>query len=143
MGARKLTTSRPDSSPTPTPRSLVFWRARCTTSGSMSSRRTISPVSRASGATRASFCTRRSTSAVGAYDLGSTQNDHENAAVVDGLRKAGFTAQMNVLAASVTRDLEAQAKLPGIFVQGCGATINRLPQFTSEQIARPENRYAG
>src|SRR5438309_6278144 len=31
----------------------------------------------------------------------------------------------------------------GIFVQGCGATLNRLPQFTSVQIARVENHYAG
>src|SRR5262249_11756931 len=48
-----------------------------------------------------------------------------------------------VLAAAVTRDLEAQAKLPGIFVQGCGATFNRLQQFTSDQLARPENRWSG
>ncbi len=79
----------------------------------------------------------------GVWDLGSTQNDHENAAVVDGLRRAGFNAQMNVLPATATRDLETQAKLPGLFVQGCGATLNRLAQFTSAQVARPENHWAG
>ena len=50
---------------------------------------------------------------------------------------------MNVLPATATRDLETQAKLPGLFVQGCGGTLNRLQQFTSAQLARPENRWSG
>ncbi len=76
-------------------------------------------------------------------NLGSTQNSQENAAVTDGLRRAGFNAQMNVLPATTTRDLEAQGKLSGVFIQGCGSTLDRLDQFTSSQIARPENHWGG
>ena len=76
-------------------------------------------------------------------NLGSTQNSQENAVVTDGLRRAGFPAQMNVLPSSATRDFEAQGKLTGVFIQGCGSTLDRLDQFTSSQIARPETHWAG
>jgi ABC-type transport system substrate-binding protein len=76
-------------------------------------------------------------------NLGSAQNSQENSVVSDGLRRAGFNAQINVLPANATRDYEAQGKLSGIFIQGCGATLDRLEQFTSSQVARPENHWGG
>jgi peptide/nickel transport system substrate-binding protein len=76
-------------------------------------------------------------------NLGSAQNSQENGVVSDGLRRAGFNAQMNVLPATATRDYEAQGKLSGVFIQGCGSTLDRLDQFTSSQIARAENHWGG
>jgi peptide/nickel transport system substrate-binding protein len=76
-------------------------------------------------------------------NLGSAQNSQENGVITDGLRRAGFNAQMNVLPATATRDYEAQGKLSGVFIQGCGATLDRLEQFTSSQIARQENHWGG
>jgi peptide/nickel transport system substrate-binding protein len=68
------------------------------------------------------------------------KNEQEAATYVDSLRRAGFDANQRILPAAQIADPETRSLLPGLQIRGGG---DRHVVYTSEQIARPENRWRG
>jgi peptide/nickel transport system substrate-binding protein len=75
-----------------------------------------------------------------ATDGGAT-NERENSIFVDSLKRAGVDASSRVVPVAQLRDTQARALLPGLSTGGMPQ--NRLDQFTSANIPRPENRWQG
>lgn len=75
-----------------------------------------------------------------ATDGGAT-NERENSIFVDSLRRAGVDASAKVVPVAQLRDTQARALLPGLSTGGMPQ--NRLDQFTSASVPRPENRWQG
>jgi peptide/nickel transport system substrate-binding protein len=75
-----------------------------------------------------------------ATDGGAT-NERENSIFVDSLRRAGVDASSKVVPVAQLRDTQARALLPGLSTGGMPQ--NRLDQFTSGNIPRPDNRWQG
>jgi peptide/nickel transport system substrate-binding protein len=70
-----------------------------------------------------------------------TKNEQENAVIVDSLRKAGIEANRQVFSAAQLADSQARAVTPGISTRGQAS--KPLKDYTTEQIPRSENRWAG
>ena len=70
-----------------------------------------------------------------------TKNEQENAVIVDSLRKAGVDASRQVFSAVQLADSQARALIPGLSTRGQQA--KPLKDYTTDQIPRPENRWAG
>lgn len=70
-----------------------------------------------------------------------TKNEQENAVIVDSLRKAGVDASRQVFSAAQLADSQARALIPGLSTRGQAA--KPLKDYTTDQIPRPENRWAG
>lgn len=67
----------------------------------------------------------------------------ENRIFADSLRKAGIDASPHTLGAARLRDQQFRALLPGLFTGGASTLDRRLRQHSIQDIARPENRWAG
>ncbi len=67
--------------------------------------------------------------------------ERENRIFTDSLRQAGIDASSQTLSAAMLRDAEFRALLPGLFTGGAGS--DRLSEYGSDAIARPENRWNG
>jgi len=76
----------------------------------------------------------------GVWFTSSAKNQQENAVIVDSLRKAGFDASNRVFPSAQTGDGEAMALIAGLQTRGHNKP---LLDYTTEQIARPENRWRG
>jgi len=72
---------------------------------------------------------------------GSPSTERENSIYVDSLRQAGVDAFSYVIPIVQLRDLQARAMRPGLSNGGLGSKA--LAQFTSAEVPRPENRWAG
>jgi len=69
------------------------------------------------------------------------KNEQENAVIVDTLRKSGFDANRQVFSAAQLADAQARALIPGLSTRG--QATKPLEAYTSDQIPRPEVRWAG
>jgi peptide/nickel transport system substrate-binding protein len=67
--------------------------------------------------------------------------ERENAIYVDSLRQSGVDVFTYVIPVAQLRDLQARALRPGLTMGGFGGKA--LSLFTSAEIPRPENRWAG
>ncbi|HZT07701.1 MAG TPA: ABC transporter substrate-binding protein [Chloroflexota bacterium] len=72
---------------------------------------------------------------------GGPSPERENAIYVDSLRQAGVDVFSYVIPVAQLRDLQARALRPGLTMGGFGGKA--LSLFTSAEIPRPENRWAG
>jgi ABC-type transport system substrate-binding protein len=79
----------------------------------------------------------------GLWSSSGTKNEQENTVIVGGLREAGFNARTHVYPAAQSRDAETYTKTPGVLVWGGAGELGSLENFTSEQLARPQNRWRG
>ncbi len=61
--------------------------------------------------------------------------------IVDSLRKAGVDATRQVFSAAQLADSQARALIPGLSTRGQAS--KPLKDYTTDQIPRPENRWAG
>jgi peptide/nickel transport system substrate-binding protein len=80
---------------------------------------------------------------VGVWSSSGTKNEQENTVIVDGLRSAGFNAKSHIYPAAQSREAETYTKTPGVLVWGGAGELGSLENFTSEQVARPQNRWRG
>lgn len=78
---------------------------------------------------------------VEAWHSAGSDEERENAILVDSLRRAGIDAVSRVTPAVMVRDAQARSTTPGLSTGGQGS--RRLEAFTSESIPRPENRWQG
>jgi peptide/nickel transport system substrate-binding protein len=76
----------------------------------------------------------------GVWFTSGAKNQQENAVIVDSLRKSGFDASNRVFPSAQTGDGEALALIPGMQTRGHSRP---LLDYSSEQSARPENRWSG
>jgi peptide/nickel transport system substrate-binding protein len=76
-----------------------------------------------------------------AWHSAGSDEERENAILVDSLRRAGIDASGKVTPAAMVRDAQARSTTPGLSTGGAGS--RRLESFTSELIPRPENRWNG
>ncbi len=74
------------------------------------------------------------------FSAGSDE-ERENAILVDSLRKIGVDASSKVTPVAMVRDAQARSTTPGISTGGAGA--GRLADFTSDGIPGPQNRWQG
>jgi len=80
---------------------------------------------------------------VGLSSSSGAKNEQENSVIVDGLKAAGFNAKTFILPAAQSRDAETYTQRPGVLVWGGGGDVPSLENFTTEQTARPQNRWRG
>ena len=78
---------------------------------------------------------------LGVWSSSGTKNEQENAVIVDSLRKSGIDASRNVFSAAQLADSQARTLIPGLSTRG--QATKPLQAYISEQIPRPENRWAG
>ncbi len=72
------------------------------------------------------------------------QNERDLAITENTWRRAGFDIKPQIIAASQLRDAQLRATFPNMYSTSTGGgERNALAQFTSGEIARPENRWAG
>ncbi len=67
--------------------------------------------------------------------------ERENTILTDSLRQAGIDATSQTLGPALLRDAEARALTAGLFTGGAGS--DRLSEYSSQAIPRPENRFQG
>jgi peptide/nickel transport system substrate-binding protein len=79
----------------------------------------------------------------GIYSSSGAKNEQENSVIVDGLRGAGINAKTFILPAAQSREAEIYTQRPGVLVWGGGGDVPGLEAFTTEQTARPQNRWRG
>ncbi len=80
---------------------------------------------------------------LGLWSSAGAKNEQENTVLVDALRSAGINARSQIYPAAQSRDAEVYTKTPGLLVWGGGGDLEGLENFTSAEVARPQNRWRG
>ncbi len=75
------------------------------------------------------------------WNTGGAVFERENTILTDSLRQAGIDATSQTLGPALLRDAEARALTAGLFTGGAGS--DRLSEYSSQAIPRPENRFQG
>ena len=78
---------------------------------------------------------------LGVWSSSGAKNEQENAVIVDTLRKSGIDASRQVFSAVQLADAQARSLIPGLSTRG--QATKPLEAYTSDQIPRPETRWAG